>query len=331
MKRALTNQELLDRYIHATMLPPDIAAEIRSNLESLVEDRARQLGREPSLEEFSAMLKRHGHPAVVASRYRSHTGRGLISPEWFPLYRFTLIAIWALIFVIKVIAAAFTFPGQPNTGSFLLQFGLDILLSGFFIFGGVTLVYAALEYVEFKYRLSERWKPESLPAVPSPAWQPQIKRRPMVEVMGGVAGLIFLALALYSPWLSWAWGGRGIFVPSETLSAMRLPLLLLAMFWTSLSWAGHTRFAAAKWRRYSYTGVIVAGLVLAVLLLRTGDLLVPGPQWDPSQTKSLTTLNRMVSGTLVLACLVAGLVCVSELRQLGRRWGSNRQAANSTS
>jgi hypothetical protein len=44
MKRELTNQELLDRYIHAVkMLLPadkmdDIAAEIRSYLESLVED-----------------------------------------------------------------------------------------------------------------------------------------------------------------------------------------------------------------------------------------------------------------------------------------------------
>ena len=52
MKRELTSQELLDRYVHSvkTMLPPDkmndIAAEIRSNLQSLVEDRAAQLGRE---------------------------------------------------------------------------------------------------------------------------------------------------------------------------------------------------------------------------------------------------------------------------------------------
>ena len=49
MKRELTNQELLDRYIYSvkTMLPPDkmddIAAEISSNLESLLEDRPREL------------------------------------------------------------------------------------------------------------------------------------------------------------------------------------------------------------------------------------------------------------------------------------------------
>jgi len=67
MKRELTNQELLDRYIHSLkmMLPPDkvedIAAEIRSNLESLAEDRAAELGRDLRPEEMSAILK----PAVI--------------------------------------------------------------------------------------------------------------------------------------------------------------------------------------------------------------------------------------------------------------------------
>jgi hypothetical protein len=76
MKRELTNQELLDRYVYSvrTLLPSDqmddIAAEIRSNLESLVEDRSTQLGRALSPDELSAILKQHGHPMVVAGRYR---------------------------------------------------------------------------------------------------------------------------------------------------------------------------------------------------------------------------------------------------------------------
>ena len=82
MKRELTNQELLDRYVHSVkmLLPPDkvddIAAEIRSNLESLVEDRAAELGRELRPEEMSAILKHHGHPMVVASRYRDPSRAG---------------------------------------------------------------------------------------------------------------------------------------------------------------------------------------------------------------------------------------------------------------
>jgi len=75
MKRKLTKQELLDRYVYSvqTLLPPDkmddIAAEIKSNLQSLIEDRAMEVGRELRLEEVSAILKQHGHPKAVASRY----------------------------------------------------------------------------------------------------------------------------------------------------------------------------------------------------------------------------------------------------------------------
>src|SRR5579862_1446482 len=109
MKRELTNQELLDRYLHSvkTLLPPDkmddIAAEIRSNLDSLAEDRAAELGRELRPEEMSAILKRHGHPMVVASRYRDPRARGLISPDLFPLYWFTLRAIFGTWVMIRVI------------------------------------------------------------------------------------------------------------------------------------------------------------------------------------------------------------------------------------
>ena len=70
--------------------------------------------------------------------------------------------------------------------------------------------------------------------------------------------------------------------------------------------------------RFLRTGVIVAGAVLAISLLRTGELLVAGPNWDPSQGKSLATLNQMLSGILVLACIVSGLVCVRELFRVVR-------------
>ena len=66
MKRELTSQELLERYISSVKmgLPPDkvedIGAEIRSNLQSLLDDQAIELGREPRPEELSAILKQHG-------------------------------------------------------------------------------------------------------------------------------------------------------------------------------------------------------------------------------------------------------------------------------
>jgi len=335
MKRELTNQELLDRYIHSfkMLLPPDkaddIAAEIRSNLQSLAEDKAMQMGRELSPRETSSILKQHGHPVRVAGRYRDQPARGLISPELFPFYWFTLRAIFALWVTIRLIIAVFVFQGTTPVGTILLRLGRDILLAGFFIPAGVTVLFAVWEYLEFKFRYSERWKPESLAPVPHPVRQPS--PRPVVKIISGLVWLAFWAMALFLPEFSWVWGGRGVFSASETVYAMRLPVWLLIFFWISQSWLQYTRFAAAEWRRFLCVAINVAGLALAIYLLRGGDVLVAGPNWDTTQAKPLATLNQMVAGVMVLACIFSGLLCVHELRRFIRRAGGDHQTADSTS
>jgi hypothetical protein len=332
MKRDLTNQELLDRYIHSVkmLLPPDkmddIAAEIRSNLLSLVEDRAMELGRELRPDEVSAILKQHGHPMVVASPYRDQPGRGLISPDLFPLYWFTVRAIFGLWVTVRVIIAVFQLQGTATAVSILLRLGRDILLAGFIIAAGVTLLFTIWEYLEFKFRYSQRWKPESLPAVPPPIRQPK-QPRPLAQIIGGMVWLIFFAMALFSPWMFWVWGGRGVFSPSDAVYAMRLPMWLLALFGISQSWLNYTRFSAAEWRPFLRIALTIAGLALAIFLLREGNLLVAGPKWDPAQAKPLATLNQMVAGVLVLTCIFAGLGCVHELRRFIRKTGRRKVTA----
>ena len=333
MKPELTNQELLDRYIHAVkmMLPPDkmedIAAEVRSNLESQVEDQAMALGRQLRPDEVSAMLKQHGHPLKVAYQYREQPGRGLISPVLFPLYWFTLRAILVVWVTIRVIVVVFALQGTSPVAMIALGFGRDVLLAGIIIPAGITLLFAVWEYLEFKFRYSERWKPEALGPVPPPC--PQLpKHRPTVQIIGGIAWLIFWALALYSPWFFWVWGGRGIFSPSEALYATRFPLWLLAFFGISQSWLVYTRFAAGKQRQVLRIGVVGAGVALAIFLLQTGDLLVAGPNWDPTQAKSLATLNQMIAGVLMLACILSGLAFLRKFIRIIRRGSSHPRTAD---
>jgi hypothetical protein len=110
---------------------------------------------------------------------------------------------------------------------------------------------------------------------------------------------------------------------------------LLAFFGISQSWLNYTRFAASEWRTFLRVGVSGAGIALAIFLLRAGDLLVAGPKWVPAEAKPLATLNQMVGGVLVLACIFWGLLCVLELRRYirktGRRLGGDRQTADSAS
>ena len=153
----------------------------------------------------------------------------------------------------------------------------------------------------------------------------------MFKIISGISWLIFLALALYSPWFFWVWGGRGVFSPSATLYAMRFLVWLLAFFGITLSWLGLTRFAAAKWRRALSLGVLASGVALTIFLLRTGDLLVAGPKWDPTQAKSLATLNQMLAGTLALACIIVGLAFLRKFIHIMRRSGNHTHTADMTS
>jgi hypothetical protein len=281
-----------------------------------------QLGRELRVDELSAILKQHGHPMVVASRYRDQPWRGLIGPGLFPIYWFALRAIFGVWLTVRVIVAVFAFQGTAAAGSILLNLSRDIMLVGFFIAAGVTAVFAAWEYLE------------SLAPVPPPMPQPP-QPRPAVQIIGGIAGLFFLAMALFWPAMFWVWGLKGTFSPSATVLAVRLPWLLLVSLWISQTWLNYTRFAKADWRPALRTFVNMAGLVLVIHLLIHRDLLVAGPNMNPAQGATLAALNRFFAGILAIACISSGWVCVREwrryIRNAGRRVGGDRQPADSAS
>lgn len=341
MKRELTNQELLDRYIHSvkTMLPPDkaedIATEIRSNLESLVDDRAMELGRELRPDEVSTILKQHGHPTVVASRYGDRPGQALIGPGLFPFYRSTLRGILGVWVTLKVIGAVFAIHATAAAGSILLRLSREILVEGFLIAAGVTAVFAVWEYLELPLPFTERWRPELLPPVPARIRQRRIAPpRLSAKIMGGVAGLFFLAMALFWPAMFWVWGRAGVFSPSAIVYAMRLPLLLLALSWIFQGALNYTRFARADWRPSLRVAINIAGFVFALLLLCQGDLLVAGPNMNPAQGASLAALNRFFALILAVSCISSGVQCVHELRSrrsTGRQLGGDHQAVDSAS
>jgi hypothetical protein len=49
----------------------------------------------------------------------------------------------------------------------------------------------------------------------------------------------------------------------------------------------------------SCLGVVAAGVAMAIFLLRIGNLLVAGAKWDPTQAKTLSTLNQMIAGVVL--------------------------------
>ena len=69
--------DMLDRYLQAVkfFLPgkqqDDIVRELSENLIARMEDREEELGRPLDEAEQAAILREHGHPMLVAGRYRS--------------------------------------------------------------------------------------------------------------------------------------------------------------------------------------------------------------------------------------------------------------------
>ena len=89
--------DILTTYLNAvrSCLPEpqrdDIINELSENLHSQIEDKQAGLGRPLADAEIESILKQHGHPLIVAGRFREDQrslsfGREIIGPALFPFY-----------------------------------------------------------------------------------------------------------------------------------------------------------------------------------------------------------------------------------------------------
>jgi hypothetical protein len=262
--------ELLERYLRAVkfFLPrrqqDDILRELSENILSQMEDKAAEFGRPLNENEQAAILKQHGHPFVVASRFRNTPVQYLIGPVVFPFYWFVLkILFWIGVGVGALNSIALLSSGEPVRQ--LLYGLLGFAHVALPVFGWVTFVFAAHDFFQAKFRLvdklNQRWDPRSLPAIATPPH----KVRRSESIFGLIGGTVFVAWLLavpYHPYL--------IFGPAA--SALRL---------------------APEWHRFYLPVVVlaIAGLAQAVI-----NLVRPEWTWLPPVT-------RLVSNVAVLVIL----------------------------
>ena len=203
--------ELLDRYLQSVkwLLPKDqkedILAELSEDIRSQIEDREAELGRRLDEGEMEAILRRWGHPMLVAQRYLPQ--QYLIGPVWFPVYRFVLKMValcYLLPWLLTWAVLAILLP-EHRTPHNLESF----LLIAVFAFAAVTVGFAFAE----RSRILENWSPRKLPADPN-----RISRS---ESIGDLVGNLVFALLL--------------------LEVLRLPSfedvpIHLAPIWSTLYW-----------------------------------------------------------------------------------------------
>jgi hypothetical protein len=324
--------QLLDRYLTAVKfwLPKsqrdDIAAELAANLQSEIDDRAAALGRPVNEAEVATLLKQHGSPIVVASRYQNDQrtvsfGRQLISPILFPFYWTALKVTLVLLLVPGLISAVFL----SGDGRTIVEFVHALLrvarlsLPALLV---VTVVFAAIDWNLRRFHLLEkwndRWDPGTLP--PADRQQKQVRRS------SSIAGIIIQSLFILwwmqhssIPLLVITKAGAQVhFAP--VLAGLHFPILVIAFICLAQHWIS---LVEPGWRWLPpLTGIITsaAGLFILCPLLKTRELItINDPNGVPISAREMSQISHALSlGVLglLVGILIVGIIYVWRLARI---------------
>src|SRR5213082_120346 len=144
--------QIVDRYLKSvkTCLPAaqadDIVKELSENIYAQIEDKESELKRSLTETEVEAILKKHGHPLLVASRYRQEQrsvsfGGQIIGPALFPFYLRVLKFNLGLTSVVVVVIFAALFTAGQRVGSLPQVLLYQVLIQ----FIAVTLIFWAMD------------------------------------------------------------------------------------------------------------------------------------------------------------------------------------------
>jgi len=185
--------DLIDRYLIAVRrqlprnLEADIAPELTDSLRSEAEEQERIAGRPLTEHEQAALLKKRGHPFVMASRYLPQ--QQLIGPALFPYYRQALkfVVFWVVV-PIALFGGAIHAIHSGDPAAIVGRVIGSAWSGAIYAVGIVTIVFAILDHERVRINVLDSWDPAKLPE-PKPG-----RTVPRSEsVMSLVVSLAFLA------------------------------------------------------------------------------------------------------------------------------------------
>jgi hypothetical protein len=317
--------DVLNRYLQAvklflpTQARDDIASELSQNLLAQIEDREAELERSLSEAEVSDLLKQHGHPVVVASRYRQ--GQALIGGVFFPAYSFVLqvgLAICVLMSVVfAVTSSAFEGNGLGHAVDALVAFPQRAIV----VFGWTTLAFVVAERLGLQERLTRSWSPLTLPKVVA-GERLLSRKRALFELGATVLGTAWLIVMTQAP--SLLLGPVSSVVDFAPIWSVAFPALLVSALATIALQI--TNLARPYWtptRAKLRLLTQVAALAVLGLLLQAGTWFVPAAAVAAGDAASAATLAGLINRSLFIGLAVAAIITMiemtRELRRLKRR------------
>jgi hypothetical protein len=337
--------ELLDQYLKSirSCLPEaqrdDIINELSENIHSQMEDKEGELGRPLSEAEVEAILKQHGHPLIVASRYRQDQrsvafGRQWIGPVLFPFYLRVLKFNLGLTGII--VMSIFTATLASGHSVTPLEVFPALLYQFLIQFAAITVIFAFAD--RHWSRFPDRWDPRGLKRPWHPAFAMQTGSQGAVGATGSPARQVsrfdsvaqLVALGVSIGWLRAAQASPFmIFGPA---AAFIKPAPIWHQFYWPVVWlalAGMVQAAInllrPDWVRLRSVYQVLsnaAWVAILVFMVRAGnwvDLSVPPGSNAESYQRTVDILNQCLYYTWIGLAVVATYTVFRHLRRLTRR------------
>lgn len=303
--------ELLDRYLQSVkwLLPKeqkeDILAELSEDIRSQIEDQEAELGRRLDEGELEAILRRWGHPMLVAQRYLPQ--QYLIGPVWFPVYKFVLKMVglcYLLPWLVTWIVLALLMPSHRTPHS--LE---SFLLIAVFAFTVVTVGFAFAE----RSKVLERWSPRKLPVERDP------NRISRSDSIGDLVGDLVIAL-LWMGVLRLPSIEPVQVTPAPIWTILYWPILLLLLASAALAAVNTVRPWWTRLRSRLNLGIETLELALVCLLFAAGPWVeIAVPAAPSAKIEMLSTwINRSIAVTLGVIGVLLAVGIVRTIRRLRR-------------
>lgn len=311
---------MLDKYMQEVgkRLPrknrADLQAEIRSNLEELLEDRSQQTGKAIDDDLTAEVLKEYGSPDKVAQSY--HATPYLIGPRLFPFFSMVLRIVLTVLTAVSLgsfVLGYFSGGGQGiDFPAMLGKYLLELLTGLISAFGNIVIVFAILERVLPEKAFGEfrgEWEPAQLNAAPDPD---QVKHGELIfEILFTVLGLAVLNLYPQLIGILTVTGDTFVYIPALSdaftrylpwINVLGTMQIMLDLYLLSRGyWQMATRLANIV--------IEVAGIALAWVML-TGPSLVRISTADFANTPMASAADTLVPLFRMIPALVLGILII---------------------
>jgi hypothetical protein len=324
--------DLIDRYLVAvrrqlpSLVQDDIVRELGDSLRSEAEEHERATGHPLTAKEQAALLKKRGHPWLMASRYLPQ--QQLIGPALFPYYRQALktVVFWVVL-PITLIGGAVSAMYSPDSSMVWWRVLGAAWNGAIYSVGIVTIVFAILDHEKLRITVLDNWNPANLP-------EPQIGRAiPRSEtVMGLVFTLTFLVWwtdLVRVPDFTFFDGDPVRVVPAPIWQALYYPVLVSLVASVGIYLIDLLR----PWRTFTVSAVDLAinllNLYIITRILRAGhylDVFAGGPEDGAKLAQANYWFNTIIQWIFITVGVATIVDVLSEVWRMLKARGAKAMA-----